>query len=268
LANSNILSSNGIVCNQSEHLTLTSEAMPDRNYILWSLIPYIAALSCEKLMDTAITFEEAMTVRPDGGQNICCASVLNPEVKPPLYFDSMKNWCGPMWNANENFTLWQVDSEWSVKRVDDNYQNAAIRDLSLLEHIIKGEHLSKDEYAYLCEKGYLKTTGDIDRMFKSSLQIVWIRDIETKRELISVGDRIKEKHKAEFDALKAPLVKAILDSTPKHLRKMQGFGLQYIFYADGWFLLHCIKELVSSRKLKLPKEEQKKSLTTILAPNN
>jgi len=51
----------------------------DKNFALWSLIPYIAALSGEKLIDNTISFEEAMTRRPDGGQNIAHA-LLTPRL--------------------------------------------------------------------------------------------------------------------------------------------------------------------------------------------
>jgi RNA polymerase sigma factor (sigma-70 family) len=250
----------------------------DKNFMLWSLIPYIAALSGEEFMGKTISFEEACTIRPDGGQNICYASVLAPDVEPPKYFDSMKNFCGPCWNSNENYTLWQGDSEWSAKRVDDNYQNAVKRDLTLLERFFNDEIISEAEYAYMVERAYLKTSGNPysgieggitegkDNDFIASLQIVWIQDIETKNRLIAIGDRIKEKYKTELDILKAPLIKAIMEATPKHLRKMQSYGLQYIFYSDGWFLLHCMKELVNNGKLKLPTEKQRKSLTTLILP--
>lgn len=100
-----------------------------------------------------------------------------------------------------------------------------------------------------------------------SLQIVWIRNEEVKKKLLELGDRIKEKYKAEFDALKHPYVESVLAKTPKHLYKAQMYGLQNIFYNDGWFILHCLKELVNNGKLKLPTEEQKKSLTALIAPN-
>ena len=83
---------------------------------------------------------------------------------------------------------------------------------------------------------------------------------------MAIGDRIKEKHWAEFEALKKPFIKAVLDETPKHLHKMQKYGLQYIFFSDGWFILHCMKELVNSGKLNPPTEEQKKSLTMVIIP--
>lgn len=149
---------NSLVCNRMIDVV---DDLPvfekDKNFIMWSLIAYIAALSGEALMNNGISFEEASTIRPDGGQNVCYASILNQDVKPPLYFDSMMNWCGPCWNANNDFTLWQIDSEWSTKRVDDHYQNVARRALDLLSRHFSGEILSEDDYAYLYEKGYMRT---------------------------------------------------------------------------------------------------------------
>ena len=41
-------------------------------------------------------------------------------------------------------------------------------------------------------------------------------------------------------------------------------GMQYIFHADGWFLLYTVKELLVSGKLQLPTEEQRRSLSTVI----
>lgn len=95
----------------------------DINFLMWSIIFYLAAVSGVKLMENKISFEEAATIRPDGGNNIAYSSVLDSDVIPPKYFDSIKKWCGPCWNGFENLILWQIDSEWSTHRVDDGYQN-------------------------------------------------------------------------------------------------------------------------------------------------
>ena len=98
-------------------------------------------------------------------------------------------------------------------------------------------------------------------------QAVWIRDIETKNKLIAIGDRIKEKLHTQFEELKMPFVKAVLSQTPNQLQIMQKFVLQYLFSSDGWFILHCLKELVGNGKLKIPSEEQKKSLSVVILPS-
>ena len=97
-------------------------------------------------------------------------------------------------------------------------------------------------------------------------QVVLLENCEIKNRLIAIGDRIKERHWAELKDMKESFANSVLSETPKHLHKMQEFELQYIFFSDGWFILHCMKELVNNGKLKLPTKEQKKSLTTIIVP--
>lgn len=266
LTNSGILKDPRIICAQTDKpITSTSHERADDHFILWSLIPYIAARSGEGLMDQSISFDEVATIRPDGGHNLCYASIVAPNVKPPMYFESMLQFCGSCWNRNEDYTLWQIDSEWTSQRINDGYIDKAGRILSLLSRA--DDLLSKDEYAFLAENGIIKTNGDDDSNFKTAMQIVWLENTDINNELIAIGDRIKERHWSEFEAWKKPFVKAVLNETPKHLQKKQKFGLQYIFFSDGWFILHCLKELVNNGKLKLPTEEQKKSLTTIIVPN-
>lgn len=269
LTSSGILKDERISCGQTDQpISLTESPRADDNFILWSLVPYIAALSGESLMNKSISFEEVATVRPDGGQNICYASVISPGVKKPMYFDSMKQWCGPFWNKNEDYTLWQIDSEWSDERVDDSYILKTNRILSILSKL--DDSFSNESWAFLEETGIMRTKMNIDGntgWFKSVSQVVWLENTDIKNELIAIGDHIKEKYWHEFETLKEPFVKAVLDETPKHLHKMQKYGLQYTFFSDGWFILHCMKELVNNGKLKLPTEAQKKSLTTIIVPN-
>lgn len=88
---------------------------------------------------------------------------------------------------------------------------------------------------------------------------------EIQNKLLSIGNRIKEKYQTEFDALKAPYAEAVLESVPAHLRKIEEYELQFVFYADGWFLLHCITALLKNGKLKEPTEGQRKALTTLIA---
>jgi hypothetical protein len=101
-------------------------------------------------------------------------------------------------------------------------------------------------------------------MFKAAGCYVYIGGAENRRRLLELGGKVKAAHKAELDAVKAPYVRAVLEATPAHLQKMQRYGLQFVFFSDGWFLLHCLKFLVDSGKLRMPTTEQKKSLTTLL----
>ena len=265
LEKSGLLDDEDIICNQTdEPVSLTESPRRDHNFILWSLIPYIAACSGERVQDHGISFDDVATIRPDGGFNIVNASVVPEKMSLPDDYVYMKNWCGPMWNEKNGLILWQINSEWSDRGDFSAWQYPADakRVLSLLEN----DELPKDDWVWLAEHGYVKTNGDYDGYFKASSQIVTLASNDIKMKLIEIGDRIKEKHKAEFDALKAPYAEASLGSVPKHLRKVQEYELQFIFHSDGWFLLHCIVALLKSGKLKEPTAGQRKSLMTIIAP--
>lgn len=265
LEKSGLLDDEDIICNQSdEPVSLTESPRRDHNFILWSLIPYIAACSGERVPDHGISFDDVATIRPDGGYNIVNASVVSEKMSLPDDYVYMKNWCGPMWNEKNGLILWQINSEWSDRGDVSAWQYPADakRVLSLLEN----DELPKDDWVWLAEHGYVKTNGDYDGYFKASSQIVTLASNDIKMKLIEIGDRIKEKHKAEFDALKAPYAEVSLGSVPKHLRKVQEYELQFIFHSDGWFLLHCIVALLKNGKLKEPTAGQRKSLMTIIAP--
>lgn len=239
----------------------------DKNFMLWALIPYIAACSGEKLIENEISFEEAATLRPDGGQNICYASVLAPDAGLPQYAESMSKWFGPSWTAYKDLMLWQVDSEWSLRKPENRFSDRMDRALAMIQKHFGDEALSAEEYAFLAEEGYMRSCGDPEREFYAALQIVWVRSAEAKRRLLEIGDSVKAACNQKLSVLKASYVEAVMAATPKHLQKMQAFGLQYIFCSDGWFLLYCLKELVREGKLALPKEEQRKSLSAILFQN-
>lgn len=267
LTSSGILDDPDILCGQTDApISLTESPKADRNFILWTLIPYIAAWSGEKLMDESISFEEVATIRPDGAHNIYHASVVPDEMVLPDDYVYMRNWCGPMWNKGDYQMMWQIDSEWSDRAPvkERNIPEEQERTITLLNWE-KHNLLSKHDYVWLAERGYIKTNGDYDGHFKSAWQIVVLASNEIRDKLLAIGERIKVKYQTEFDALKAPYAEAVLESVPAHLRKIKAYELQFVFHADGWFLVHCITALLRNGKLKEPTEGQRKSLTTLIA---
>ena len=88
---------------------------------------------------------------------------------------------------------------------------------------------------------------------------------EIQNKLLGIGEQIKVKYKAEFEQLKKKYTQAVLKLTPEHMRKAVEYEIQFIFYSDCWFLVHCITTLLNNGKLKIPTEEQKKSLSTLIA---
>ncbi len=269
LISTGILDDPDIVCNQTDgQITFTEEINTDKNFLLWSLIPYIAACSGEGMVDQHIKFEDVATVRPDGGVNIASASVIRDELELPEDYVQMKRWCGPMWNQIDGgYTHWQIDSQWSSDEppVSPTYQENVRRVLALYREEDKGEGtLGSLDYAFLAEQGYVKTCGEYDGYFKSSWQVVCLTSKKIKDRLLEIGEDLKKKHKAELDEIKAPYVKAMLDSVPQHLRKVLEYEMQFVFHSDGWFLLHFIVNLLNKGKLKEPTEGQRKALTTLI----
>jgi len=119
LISSKIINSTSIICRQTDMpISLTENSNADRNFVLWSLIPYIAACSGEHLIDDEISFEEVSTIRPDGGNNIINATVISENLRLPDDYLHMKKWCGPMWNEQNGVTLWQINSEWSSRKLE------------------------------------------------------------------------------------------------------------------------------------------------------
>ncbi len=266
LTSCGILEDAGILCLQSdETVSLEKTPQADKNFLLWTLIPYIAAWSGENLREKRISFEEVATLRPDGGHNIYHASVVLKEMVLPREYVYMKHWCGPMWNGNGKHILWQIDSQWSDRGEFHGfmYGEDAQRVLSLYERE-KEEELSKDEYAWLAERGYVKTNGDYDGLFKAAWQIVILDNEDIRDRLLAIGERLKKKHLEEFEAWKAPYAEAMLKSVPAHLRKIMEYELQFLFHSDGCFLLHCIVALLENGKLKQPTEGQRKALSTLI----
>lgn len=219
-------------------------------------------------MDSKISFEEAAAVRPDGAHNIYHAAVVSDNMVLPQDYVYMNNWCGPMWNGGDNYTMWQIDSEWSDRPApkDRNIHDEMKRTMELY-CLEKEGPLRKEDYAWLAERGYIKTNGDYDGCFKTSWQIVALANKEIRDRLLAVGTGIKEKYKNQLEELKAPYAKAILGSVPAHLKKIEEYELQFVFYSDGWFLLHCITALLKNGKLKIPTDNQRKSLTTLIISN-
>ncbi len=236
----------------------------DKNFLMWALIPFIATRYHGEVDDYSISFEEAATYRPDGGFNISAAAVIGHDVKVPKYWESIsEHWNGPSFYEKNEVGLWQVDTEWSYQRVDirsDNYPNRVI---PLLQREFEGDKLSRDEYAFLVEKGFKKVL-DNENGFWATTQCVWVHGNEAWKKLADIGEAIREKHRADFEALRKPYIEAVMAATPPQLHKMQQFGLQFIFTSDGWFILHCLKELVANGKLKPPTEEQKQALSTVI----
>ena len=264
---SGLLDDPAILCHQTDgDISMTEDIPKDKNFLLWSLIPYITANAGKNLLNTTITRDEVATIRPDGGNNIFRATIYNPNLNQSadiLSFNETVN--GPCWNVYNGRVLWQMDTQWSERNylLDYQYSKDAERTLSfyLNEHV---DILSKDEYAWLAERGFVKTCGDYNSNFKTAWQVVVFTDPAIQDKLLQLGEAVKAKHIGRFEELKKPYSEAILQTVPAHLRKVKEYELQFLLHDDARFLLYCIHALMDSGKLKEPTAGQRKALSTLI----
>ena len=229
--------------------------LADLNFALWALVPYTIARSGTP--GSAVTFEEAATIRPDGGVNICNCSVKNHNAEPIKYSASMSKMGGPSWNGNDKFLLWLIDTEWGGNRVGNYHPDLLNRDLASLKTMFEGP-LSEDDIIRMTERGYL-TRKQVENGTIDTLKIVWLTHEADKR-LRGIANSLREKHKTDFEKLKSMYI----SDTPKHMQKAQAYGLQHMFLSDGLFIIYVLNKLVESGKLKLPTEEQQNSLGAVV----
>ena len=264
LKGSGLINDDGIWGGRYGKISITGTPPKDENFLLWSLIPYITANSGKHLLKETVSFDEAATLRPDGGHNICGADVFNPNAPKPKYDDSMGKFRGCCLNSYENLILWQCDSEWSEKRITEDFPTVSTQDLILLKQMFNDTELSDAEYARLAERGYISVLNE-NGCTKIVLQAVVLENPEIKSKLLDIGGKIKAKYWNEFCELRDAFTDTLLAKTPPHLRKARLFGTQRAFYSDPWFVLYVLKHLTENGKLKPPTTEQKKMLTTVIA---
>ena len=231
----------------------------DKNFAMW-IFPFLsAAFGGERMFRerATISFDEVATMRPDGAYNIPMASVIDTE-KRFGYQINMNNWCGPCWNGSDKCQIFFVDSEFSGRRFDEHYIHNIQHDLDLIYSWKNGKTLSEDDYAHLSQIGYIRVDGNHNVV----LQTV-IADKSVMKKIVEVGDRVKERHWDSLCALTKKYVDTWLAATPKHLKKTRLFGLQHIFYLDGWMLLYMAKQLVDDGRLIVPSEDKRRMMSVM-----
>ena len=126
------------------------------------------------------------------------------------------------------------------------------------------EALSADDYAFLCQKGYIKKSAEGFRF-----AIAVMSEGETKKQLFDLTKQIKNQVLQEFSTEIETYKIWVMENTnyPKHLKKQKEFGLQSVFHADGWFMLYAKKALEESGRLKPITEAQKIGASEILIVN-
>ena len=262
LMKTDLLHDGGILGGFTGDTTLSDPAERDLNFILWALIPYIAASSGK--VDTRVAFDDVATYRADGGYNICFATVENDDSKKIRNYDSINSAYGPFYREGETINYFQFDSEWSGKRIDNGFLYKEQDYIRLVENLLADIALRPEDAAFLAQAGLIRICGGFGDSNKTALRCVLINNAVTEEKLVVIGDRIKEKHRTEFSEYVRRYTDAVLAETPTQLRKLREYELQFTVFGDKRFVANCLCELVVNGKLKPPTEEQKSALSTII----
>ena len=262
LQKNDILDDCGILGGFTGDVSLSDPGNRDKNFLLWALIPFITASSGEA--GSGVSFDEVATYRADGGYNICFAAVENTASKLIRNINSINTAYGPYYRESSIINYFQFDSEWSGRRIDSEFLYKERDYIRLLENIINDDAISPVDAAMLAQTGLIKTCGEPDELHKIALRCILINNAETEEKYVSIGDRIKEKHKVEFSGYIKRYTDAVLSETPAHLRKLREYELQFTVFGDKRFITNCLCELVHNGKLHTPAEEQKLALSTII----
>ena len=231
----------------------------DDNFRMWSLMFYLLATS-ENGFQKKLSFQEAATIRVDGGENIIIASVEDETLEKPSLWKEY--FCGPCWNEKDGVILWLVDGEWTEKRVNEHYGGVNIEpELRLLKRFTNGEVLSVDEYTLMLEKGYIRKNGET-----IELAIVGLKEGEIKMKLLSLAKRIKnsvlEEYQEELDQYRSEVLGS--DYLPQNTKIQRDFTTQQLFGSDGMFMRYIKDVLVKNGKLNAVLDNQRRSVSQIL----
>ena len=95
------------------NVTMTGDTPRDLNFIMWGLIPYVMGKCGKMSAESEAEFIASASLRPDGGRNICTATVASDADA-----EAEEDFAGPVCFMNGNDGLWIYDSAQSDKRIN------------------------------------------------------------------------------------------------------------------------------------------------------
>lgn len=231
----------------------------DINLLKWSMIPPLA----NKLATADISDDKYSVKRKDGGD-----FVANAVLDVPTKSDGNENiyWaCGDMWRNSQDvansFTWepaswrsWRLDVYWGSR---EGWRENRNEDYEKLYYFMKGE-LAENEanvYAYkrLLDRGYLVKTDDgykVNIILSESMDKWFGLFPKASDEITALSKEYAEKA-AEADCL----------NQPEHMHEL----IRYYAQNSACTLhTHIMEYLLDKGVLKLPTEEQRKGLCTVM----
>lgn len=235
----------------------------DINLLKWSIIPPIT----DKLATAEINDQKYSVKRKDGGDFVAHASLDVPTPRSENPKESIYWACGSMWRCpdmgpNQWFS-WDEPSAWKSWRLDvywgsrDGWRENRNDDYDKLFYFMKGELAENDAnlYAYkrLLDRGYLVKTDSgykVNIILSQSMSKWFELFPEPNNEVKALSKEYAEKI-AEADIL----------NQPKHMHEQIRY---YDQNAACALHTHIMEYLLNKGVLKLPTEEQRKGICTVM----
>lgn len=232
----------------------------DLNVLKWSMVPFLS----HKLATAEITDWKYSVKRKDGGD-----FVANAVLDVPIKSSEKENiyWaCGDMWRNSQdsaNSFTWDKPSSWRSWRLDvywgsrEGWRENHTEDFEKLYYFMKGE-LAENEanvYAYkrLLDRGYLVKTDEgykVNIILSDSMD-KWFGLFPKASDEVTALSREYAEKAAEADTL----------NQPEHMHEL----IRYYDQNAACILhTHIMEYLLNKGVLKLPAEEQRKGLCTVM----
>lgn len=233
----------------------------DINLLKWSMVPFLT----HKLATADISDQKYSVKRKDGGDFVANAVLeasedINSEPNDDIYWA-----CGDMWrnpenepfsweNPNYSWKSWRLDVYWGSR---EGWRENLTEDYEKLYYFIKGE-LAENEanvYAYkrLLDRGYLVKTDNgykVNIILSQSMDKWFGLFPNASDEVTALSKEYAEKA-AEADTL----------NQPEHMHEQIRY---YDQNAACTLHTHIMEYLLNKGVLKLPTEEQRKGLCTVM----
>lgn len=229
----------------------------DLNFFMWSAV--ILAVGKKEMKDYMSDIIGKYSVkRKDGGDYIAYADVetdYGVSYKKEIY-----SACGDMnrWNDKYGIWGWQLNTYYDSRT--GGWRECRDGDFDYLyEHIsgrIKKDDVSLEKYRYLYEKGYLVNDGEKDKI------TVIVTDYAQKEFLSLIPEPSAELSK-KLDGFSRKYYEITKECCAAHILPLHKAVCGFMC-SDNRMRMTVVEQLIKSGMLRLPTEEQKKSLTTVL----
>ena len=237
---------------------MTGDTPRDVNFIMWGLIPvrYGNAEKCLPKAKRSLSHRHRFAPTAD-------AISVRRQFASDADAEAEEDFAGPVWLYERERRTLDIRFGTVRERIDSGYFVEAQRILSLFSKLNGGAELSKRSL-------HILHSADMSLSSGTALEQRRLRNAYGSATKL-FGTALPRREKALEEKF-APSLTHSGKSMPKRFskihrrtwRKAQSFILKNIFVSDGSFIRCCIDRLAGDGKLKMPTDEQRRSLAIVI----